>query len=485
MKTQHYTKLKEAGCFMLAVLLIGAFAGAAYAGNTSVIESNQPERLELVVGKSVILKSSQSAKRVSTADPAIADFVLISPREIYLTGKSPGTTNLTLWQNKKVVSIYDLAISYDVSGIKQKLNLILPNEKDLTVYGAGNSITLSGRISSAAHLAQALAVAEAFAPKEKVRNLVEVAGIHQVMLEVRVAEIQKTLLKQLGVNFTYSNGDDFAGNLIGNLATLVQPNDATLASGPLGLLVSPSVNALFRFSDGNSTWTGFVDALHDDGLLKVLAEPTLIALSGETASFLAGGEYPVPIPQGLGTVGIEYKPYGVALGFTPIVVSEDKINIRVAPEVSELDFSTAVKIEGFVVPGLTSRRAETVVDLADGQSFAIAGLLSERVRDTYSRYPKLGDIPVLGALFRSRNFQKQESELVIIVTPHLVKPLDMEKQTLPTDYYIEPNDWDIYLWGRMEGQEKNDSAMVRGELDGDFGHAIPLTDWMRLLAFQE
>ena len=189
----------------------------------------------------------------------------------------------------------------------------------------------------------------------------------------------------------------------------------------------------------------------------MLAEPTLLALSGETASFLAGGEFPVPIPQGLGTVGIEYKPYGVALGFTPIVVGEDKINITVAPEVSELDYSTAVRIEGYVVPGLTSRRAETVVDLADGQSFAIAGLLNERVRDTYSRYPKLGDIPVLGALFRSRYFQKQESELVIIVTPHLVKPLDMEKQTLPTDFYIEPNDWDIYLWGRMEGQEKNNT----------------------------
>ena len=283
-------------------------------------------------------------------------------------------------------------------------------------------------------------------------------------------------MKQLGVNFTYSNGDDFAGNLIGNLATLVKPNDATVASGPLGLLVSPSVNALFRFNKGNSTWTGFVDALHDDGLLKVLAEPTLIALSGETASFLAGSEYPVPIPPGLGTVGIEYKPYGVALGFTPIVVSEDKINITVAPEVSELDFSTAVKLEGFVVPGLTSRRAETVVDLADGQSFAIAGLLNERVRDTYSRYPKLGNVPILGGLFRSRDFQKQESELVIIVTPHLVKPLDMEKQPLPTDFYIQPNDWDIYLWGRMEGQEEENPAMVRGELDGDFGHAIPLTE---------
>ena len=476
MKTVRYVKLKKAGCCMVAVLLIGAIAGSASAESTSIIETNQPDRLELVVGKSATLKTSESVKRVSIAEPEIADFILISPREIYLTGKSPGVTNLTLWQNKKVVAIYDLEVSYDVSGLKQKLNLILPEEKDLAVFAAGNSITLSGRISSTAHLSQALAVAEAFAPKENVRNLVEVAGIHQVMLEVRVAEIQKTLLKQLGVNFTYNNGDEFAGNLIGNLVTLVQPQDANLASGPLGLFVAPAVNAFMRFNKGNSTWTGFIDALHDDGLLKVLAEPTLIALSGETASFLAGGEFPVPIPQGLGTVGIEYKPYGVALGFTPIVVSENKINIRVAPEVSELDYSTAVRVEGYVVPGLTSRRAETVVDLADGQSFAIAGLLNERVRDTYSRYPKLGDIPVLGSLFRSRSFQKQDSELVIIVTPHLVKPLDPEKQPLPTDYYIEPNDWDIYLWGRMEGRENNSSAMVRGELDGDFGHAIPLTE---------
>ena len=476
MKTEHYTKLKEAGYWVLIVLMMSTAAGVAYAANTSVIETNQPERLELVVGKSVTMKSSQSVKRVSIGDPEIADFILISPREVYLTGKSPGTTNLTLWQNKKVVSIYDLEVSYDVSALKQKLNLILPNEKDLTVFASGNSITLSGRISSTANLSQALSLAEAYAPKENVRNLVEVAGIHQVMLEVRVAEIQKTLLKQLGVNFTYNNGDEFAGNLINNLATLVDPNDANLNWGPYGLFVSPAVNALFRFNKGNSTWTGFVDALHDDGLLKVLAEPTLIALSGETASFLAGGEFPIPVPQGLGTVAIEYKPYGVALGFTPIVIGEDKINITVAPEVSELDFSTAVRIEGFLVPGLTSRRAETTVDLADGQSFAIAGLLSERVRDSYSRYPKLGDIPVLGALFQSRNFQKQESELVIIVTPHLVKPVDMENQTLPTDFYIEPNDWDIYLGGHMEGQAPDTSAMVRGEMDGDFGHAIPLTE---------
>jgi pilus assembly protein CpaC len=237
--------------------------------------------------------------------------------------------------------------------------------------------------------------------------------------------------------------------------------------------VTPSVNALFRFQSGNSTWTGFVDALKQDGLIKILAEPTLITLSGQSADFLAGGEFPVPIPQGLGTVAIEYKPFGVGLSFTPNVLSNDKINIKVTPEVSELDFSTARLVEGFLVPGLSTRRASTVIELGDGQSFAIAGLLKETIRDNVQKYPLLGDIPILGALFRSREFQKNETELVIIVTPHLVKPVDMAKQTLPTDFYVEPNDAELFLFGLMEGKQKSQPGSAKGELDGDFGHAVP------------
>jgi pilus assembly protein CpaC len=385
-------------------------------------------------------------------------------------------TSITLWQDSKITAIYDLEVVYDISRLKRKINEILPGEKDLCVFASGDSITLSGRISSASNLSQAVALSEAYAPEGNVRNLVEVAGIHQVMLEVRVAEISKSLMKRLGANFNYNNGEDFAGSSIGNLAQLVRPEDATLMSGPLGLLVSPAVNAFFRFNKGNSSWTGFIDAMKEDGLLKVLAEPTLIALSGQTANFLAGGEFPVPVPQGLGTVAIEYKTFGVGLSFTPTVLSENKISINVMPEVSELDFSTAVQIEGFTIPGLTTRRAATVVNLADGQSFAIAGLLSETVRDNFSKYPKLGEIPILGRLFQSREFQKQETELMIIVTPHLVKPLDSEKQTLPTDYYVEPDDADFYLWGLMEGRGKKKSTAVQGELDGDFGHALPVND---------
>jgi len=183
----------------------------------------------------------------------------------------------------------------------------------------------------------------------------------------------------------------------------------------------------------------------------------------------------VPIPSEDG-IGIEFKPFGVTLSFSPTVLSEDKISIKVAPEVSELDFSIALQVGGYTVPGLSTRRATTVVELADGQSFAIAGLLKETIRDRMSKFPLLGDIPVLGALFRSRAFQKNETELIIIVTPHLVKPLDSAKQTLPTDFYIEPDDTEIYLLGLMEGWEKSRPSTARGELDGEFGHGMPYPD---------
>ena len=463
---------------ILAMLFFILFfaTGTANALVTSIMPSGT---IQLVTGKSVVLKSARPVKRVSIADPEIADLVILSPQEIYITGKASGVTNLTLWQNGTISEVYDLEVSFDISRLKQKLNEMLPEEKELRVIASHNSVTLSGRVSSAASLSQAMALAEAYAPgkgkeKQQVNNLVEVGGVHQVMLEVRIAEMSRSLIKRLGVNFSYINGDDFGVSTLGGLTQLVKPDLANIASsGPFGLFVTPSVNALFRFQSGNSTWTGFVDALKQDGLIKILAEPTLITLSGQSAEFLAGGEFPVPVPQGLGTVAIEYKPFGVGLSFTPTVLSNNKINIKVTPEVSELDFSTARLIEGFLVPGLSTRRASTVIELGDGQSFAIAGLLKETIRDNVQKYPLLGDIPIIGALFRSREFQKNETELVIIATPHLVKPLNMAKQTLPTDFYVEPNDAEIFLFGLMEGKQKGQPVPARGNFDGDFGHAVP------------
>jgi pilus assembly protein CpaC len=461
---------------ILAAVLFLFSAAVSFAGDYGQQEAQQPRKLQLVTGKSVILKTEEPVKRVSLADPAVASIILLSPVEIYVTAKAAGTTNMILWQDTKVAAIYDLEVTYDISRLKQKIHQLLPDETQLRVYATHNSITLAGRVSSAASLSQILSLAEAYAPEGKVRNLTEVGGVHQVMMEVRVAEMDRSVTKRLGINFNYTRGGEFGVSALGGLSKLVKPAEANLMAGPLGLAVSDTVNALFRFNRGNTTWTGLIDALKGDGLVKILAEPTLIALSGKTASFLVGGEFPVPVPSGDGDISIEYKPFGVGLSFTPTVLSDKKINIDVSPEVSELDFSNALQISGYVVPGLTARRASTVVELADGQSFAIAGLLKETMRDAISKFPGLGDIPILGMLFRSREFQKNETELVIIATPHLVKPLDMAKQSLPTDYYREPNDREFYLLGLMEGRRGNQPDAFKGKLEGEFGHAMPPSD---------
>ena len=450
---------------MVLAMLILSIPCIAVAAEFSALESRSINKLDLLVGKSLVLKSYEPTKRVSIANPDIADFVLISPTELYLTGKAVGTTNMTLWQGNGGYQVFDLTVGFDVSLLKQQIHDILPDENDLRVSATNNAITLSGRVSNAANLSRVLTLAKSYAPEGKVNNLIEVRGVQQVMLEVRVAEMQRSLAKRIGVNFNYlTQGGNLGYSFLGGLTGLDED----------GILqFSDSVNALFQFTSNNTTWTGFIDALKSDGLVKVLAEPTLIALSGNDAYFLAGGEFPIPVPQGDGDITIDYREFGVRLSFTPTVLADNKINIRVAPEVSELDFTTAVQFEGFITPGLTTRKAETVIELADGQSFAIAGLLRETARDALDKFPLLGDIPILGALFRSRSFQRNETELIIIATPHLVKPLDMTKQPLPTDFYEEPNDAEFYMLSMMEGHRQGTSNGIKGDLDGEFGHAMP------------
>jgi pilus assembly protein CpaC len=465
----------------ILVMIIFFMACVSLAAEWPTAESPPVKKISLKAGKSIILKSYAPAKRISIADPEVADFVLISPNEIYVTAKTAGVTNMTVWQGKGVYKVFNLEVGIDVSQLKQQLNEILPEETDLRVTAVRDSITLSGRVSNAPSLSQALALARSHAPEGKVHNLVEVRGVQQVMLEVRVAEMQRSLAKRMGVNFSFLQQDgDFGISQLGGLTTntftdeLVEIGGSVYEQTTIDTVISNSINAFFRFTDGSTTWTGYIDALKSNGLVKVLAEPTLIALSGKDAYFLAGGEFPIPVPSGDGDITIDYKEFGVRLAFTPTVMADNKISIRVEPEVSELDFSTAVQFEGFVTPGLTTRKAATVVELADGQSFAIAGLLRETARDVVHKFPLLGDIPILGMLFRSRSFQKNETELVIIATPHLVKPLDMAKQTLPTDFYQEPNDTEFYLMGMMEGrQDKQPSEQIQGDLDGMFGHAMP------------
>ena len=244
-----------------------------------------------------------------------------------------------------------------------------------------------------------------------------------------------------------------------------------------GFGYSSDATGLFGFNSpgGHVNYTGILDFLKGNGLVKILAEPTLIATSGQTANFLAGGEFPIPDIDDDGNVGVTFKPYGVELGFTPTVMSAKRISIKVEPVVSELDFAVATTIGGATVPGILARKASTMVELADGQSFAIAGILKETSRENISKYPGLGDIPILGALFKSKSFQKNETELVIIVTPHLVKPLNMAEQTLPTDFYIEPDDAEFYLWG-IFGQSHKNAAVGEPELEGEFGHIFEKTE---------
>jgi pilus assembly protein CpaC len=441
------------------------------------LKTTPSQKLNLTVGKSTILQSPEPIKRVSLASPEIADAMVLTQYQIYLMGKAPGLTNLSLWgTDDNVTAIVDLDVCPDLSRLKEVFYKLLPEEKDIKVTATHDHITLTGTVSSASTLSQILSLAGPYAPmdqqkKPKIINLLEVAGVHQVMLEVRVSEMSRSLLRRLGFNFNYitSNGASLGLGMLNKLTSL--PAAGFPSSG---IRVSDSVNAIFRFMDDGTTWTVFIDALKEEGLLKVLAEPTLITLSGKTASFLAGGEFPIPVPQSTGgggtTITIEYKPFGIGLNFTPTVLANKKIGLQVAPEVSDVDFTNAITTSGFVVPALITRRVSTAIELADGQSFAIAGLLKEDVREIVSKYPVLGDIPILGSLFRSSSFKKNETELIVIVTAHLVKPLDLTKQTLPTDAYVEPDDFEFYLLGTIEGKK---GLPKKGGFEGDFGHTPP------------
>jgi pilus assembly protein CpaC len=515
------------------------------------LETTSSQKLSLTVGRSIIVGNSGPVKRVTLVASEIADALVLTPHQIYITGKAPGVTNVTVWGvDDKVSAVLDLEVSPDTSRLREMLDKIFPEEKDVIVTATHDSITLSGTVSNADHyepilklaepffpkkvvnlmkvkgnispdisqlrqmlykilpeeknimvaavhnniilsgtvsspsaISQTLTLAESFLPKDgKLVNLLEVVGVQQVMLEVRVSEISRSLLKRLGINWNYVNstGSNLGLSLLGGLSTISKLETFGIPTGDTfrtaGFGVSDSVNAIFRTVSGDTAWTVFIDALKEEGLLKVLAEPNLITLSGKTANFLAGGEFPIPVPQSSGAGGtvitIEYKPFGIGLNFTPTVLSNKKINMQVSPEVSDLDFSNALTTSGFVVPAITTRRVSTEVELADGQSFAIAGLLSDSVRTINSKFPLLGDIPVLGALFRSTSFQKNETELIVIVTPHLVKPLDMAKQTLPSDRYVEPDDLEFYLFGNSEGKAKAKPTKESG-LEGNFGHITP------------
>jgi pilus assembly protein CpaC len=479
----------------LVVIVVTAFSGASppVLAAPDLLERAQNDDLEQViklrVGSSKVLRTPYPIQRVSVADPDVADIVLISNREIYLNGNAPGVTNISLW-GKERFSSTRVSVEPDVSILKEKLFKILPKEK-IAVEAAGDTVVLSGEVSGPTILETALALAAPYAggKKDKVVNLLHVGGVQQVMVAVRVAEINRSVGKEIGINFSWgsTSGNSFGATLLNKLTSLSNLNRNTDQVTSPGILSIPNslassqaittgINALVGGVAPGLFWAAFFDLMKQKGLGRILAEPNLVATSGQEASFLAGGEFPIPVPSGLGTVSIEYKKFGVALVFTPTVLDNDKISLRVNPEVSELDFTsqTTVVVQGFVVPALRVRRTSTQVEMKDGQTLAIAGLLSDQHRTVVNKYPLIGDIPVLGALFRSKNFQKSETELVILVTPHLVKSQPPGPHRLPTDKYVEPTDAEFYLLDRMEGggprrRSPARSSQEKGNLP-EFGH---------------
>ena len=461
----------------VGLLLAGVFPTGA---SGQSVRSTASNTLDVTLGKSLVVETPVPIVRASLASPAVADAVVLSPRQIYVTGAGVGVTNLTLWTSEsEVYKIFDISVAPDVTDLKEQIYQLFPEETGVRVSASRDRLAVSGVVSSPSRLAQVLAVAESYAP-EKVVNLLQVGGVQQVMLEVRVAEMSRELIRRLGVNIGYLAGgsDTWGVTTLNDISQIVQRPDSTFLPGsitdaakasPWGYVPVAS-NAVLRFTTGGDDWTVFFDALKDNGLAKILAEPTLVALSGQEANFLAGGEFPVPVPQGLGTVSIDYKKFGVGLQFTPTVLGDGVISMRVAPEVSELDFTNAIVLQGFLIPAITTRRASTVVELRDGQSFAIAGLIRSSVRERLAKFPVLGEVPVLGTLFRSSEFQRNESELIILVTPKLVRPLDAESTKLPTDDFVEPSDLEFFGLGVLES---SGAAKADTDESADFGHVNP------------
>ena len=450
---------------MAAVLF---FPGGGKARATDLLERVKDQEikqiLKLRVGQSKVLKTPFAITRISVADPDIADIILTSEREIYVNGQAPGVTNLSVWGKSRFTTA-TVAVEADVSLLKEKLNQILPEEK-IGVEAAGDSIVLSGEVTGPVTQDTAMSLALPYAgnKKEKIVNLMHVGGVQQVMVEVRLAEISRNLGERMGINFwALSKSGNFGISQLNGLAT-VSDLVRSFSSSVFTQAMSPNITAIAGWKAGGLLWTMFFDVLKQQGLGRVLAEPNLVTTSGQEASFLAGGEFPIPVPQtGVGggsTITIEYKKFGVGLVFTPTVLDQDKIALKVAPEVSELDFTAGVAFTslGFTVPGLKVRRTSTHVEVKDGQTFAIAGLLNDSHRNMINKFPVLGDIPVLGALFRSSSFQKNETELVVLVTPHLVKPMAASASRLPTDKYVQPSDLEFYLYGALEGKKKKAPA---------------------------
>lgn len=412
-------------------------------GGRNVVEFRLP------VGRSQMIKSPVALEQVVIGSPEVADIKLLSSGRILVLGIKPGRTNLVFRQKGgDLVALMDVVVGYDLNGIKQRIFDAMPNETRLEVRDSNDRLFLAGEVSSAYSMDMALNVARSYVPSDKVINLMQVSGGSQVLLEARIAEVSRDSLKELGLR-----------TQIGNNAPEWSISTGGATTGA----------ADFSKAFGDITWqklggsspdslTLRLQALEKKGLAKTLAEPNLVALSGQEANFLAGGEIPIPVASGTnGAISVDYKEFGVGLRFTPTVLDASKINLKLLSEVSAIG-SRDYNVGSGTLPSLTTRRAGTTIELADGQSFAIAGLMQSDMNNAIQQMPLLGNIPILGARFRSTSYQRNETELVIVITAHLVKPVNAATLALPTDVFVPPSNIDQYLLGRLEGSPKQRHA---------------------------
>lgn len=469
----------------------------------------------LKLGGAKLIKTTAPFKRVTIANPAIADVVVLSPMEIYVYGKSLGFTSMMLWEAGQTKTVLDVAVSLDVTALKEQLYELYPDEK-VDVYASETGVVLSGTVSGPEIVEQVLRLTRTFLPKtaegdsdtsssgrsgDGITNLLRVGNLQQVMLEVTFAEVSRDSGRDLQVGMGLDNmgtdlGNDFtkaafgSGSLgVDNFGNLAALNAGSLLLNFAGNTLSGAANSAANIFLEIDHFTAALQFLESENLARTLAEPRLVTLSGQEASFLAGGEYPTAVASGTGgTVSIDFKEYGVGLSFTPVVMGDGKISLKVAPSVSIItDIATVSQSGGTstTAPILTTRKLSTTVQLQDGQTLALAGLLQENMRDVVRKVPLLGDIPILGALFRSTQYIEEKTDLLIAVTPHLVKPVAEGSLRFPGENMQIPNRYEFYLEGRLEGRRADgDESIIKrhsfaetsteatkvGGLEGDFGY---------------
>jgi pilus assembly protein CpaC len=452
--------------------------------------------------KSRLIALDAPATRVSVGNPDVADILILRASQLYVLGKDLGTTNVLLWdRNDILIDTIEVEVTHDLQSLKQKLHELLPNER-IEVRSAQRNIVLSGSVSNVTNMEAALRIARGYfaafsavdttefaqeddqggddSMRGEIINLMNIGGVQQVMLEVKVAEISRTELRRLDVRFNaiVQNSSRWVwGGVNGGAGfpdAVFPPGDVRVPvfgnAAPLGPVIDEfAPNDLVIEDKGffaslltdSAMFNVAFDAAKEKGLAKILAEPTLTTQTGQEAEFLSGGEFPIPVPQGATEgVTIEFKEFGVGVKFLPVVLDNNRINLKLNISVSELVSGNTIGINldgvtsSFLIPALTKRSAISTVELADGQTIGIAGLINENLREVVTKFPMLGSIPGIGALFRSQEFIKGETELLILVTPHLAKPLGPEEIRLPTDGFAEPSDFDWYVLGRTEGKSE-------------------------------